>query len=114
MANQEQVRPRPWLIAAWPGMGNVAAIAAGYLVESLGMKPVAEMGPRGHFDIQQVSVQKGVIKKPRLPRNVFYVWKNPDVSKRDLVLFLGEAQPNVGAYAFAHELLDRAAAFNVE
>lgn len=107
-------KPRPWLIAAWPGMGNVAAIAAGYLVEKLGIKPVAELSPRGHFDIQQVAVHKGVIKKPRLPRNVFYVWKNPDATKRDLVVFLGEAQPSVGAYAFTHELLDRAAAFNVE
>jgi uncharacterized protein len=107
-----QVKPRPWLIAAWPGMGNVAAIAAGYLVESLEMKPVAELSPRGHFDIQQVRVRGGVVRRPRLPRSVFYKWENPH--GRDLYVMLGEAQPSVGAYEFTHELLDRAEKFGIE
>src|SRR3954469_10727520 len=88
-------KPRPWLIAAWPGMGNVAAIAAGYLVESLEMKPVAELSPRGHFDIQQVRVRGGVVRRPRLPRSVFYKWENPSAGGRDLYVLLGEAQPSV-------------------
>ena len=36
----------PWLIAAWPGMGTVAVIAAGYLVRELDMKEVAELPGR--------------------------------------------------------------------
>jgi proteasome assembly chaperone (PAC2) family protein len=93
-------------------MGNVAAIAAGYLVESLEMKPVAELSPRGHFDIQQVRVRGGVVRRPRLPRSVFYKWENPH--GRDLYVLLGEAQPSVGAYEFTHELLDRAEKFGIE
>src|SRR5213075_1703279 len=89
-------RPAPWLIAAWPGMGNVAAIAAGYLVESLNMKPVYELSPRGHFDIQQVTVKAGVVRRPHLPRSVFYRWSNPNTAGRDIYVLLGEAQPSVG------------------
>lgn len=106
--------PRPWMVAAWPGMGNVAVIAAGYLVQELEMRPVAELFPRGHFDIQQVTVKEGVIVPPHMPRSVIYRWKNPDSAGRDLYVFLGEAQPTSGTYAFAHELLDRAAELNIE
>src|ERR1051325_274394 len=109
---KKETKPAPWLIAAWPGMGNVAAIAAGYLVESLEMKPVAELSPRGHFDIQQVSVRSGVVKRPRLPRSIFYKWDNP--RGRDLYVLLGEAQPSVGAYEFTQELLDKAESFGIE
>src|SRR5258705_3398389 len=95
-------------------MGNVAAIAAGYLVESLEMKPVAELSPRGDFDIQQVRVRGGVVRRPRLHRSVFYKWENQSAGGRDLYVLLGEAQPNVGAYEFTHELLDRAEKFGIE
>lgn len=106
-------KPKPWLIAAWPGMGNVAAISAGYLIQKLEMQPIAELPPRRHFDVPQVIVKSGVIMPPRLPRSVFYQWKNPGAG-RDLVVFLGEAQPVSGAYTFAHELLDKAGEFGVE
>lgn len=106
-------KPKPWLIAAWPGMGNVAAISAGYLIQKLDMKPVAELPPRRHFDVPQVIVKSGVIMPPRLPRSVFYEWKNAKEG-RDLAVFLGEAQPVSGAYTFAHELLDKAAELGVE
>ena len=32
-----QAKPKPWMIAAWPGMGSVASIAALYLVRELNM-----------------------------------------------------------------------------
>jgi uncharacterized protein len=103
---------RPWLIAAWPGMGNVAIIAAGFLVQKLGMEPAGELPPSGHFDVQEVEVREGVIARPRMPRSMFYRWKNP--RGRDLVVFLGESQPATGSYAFAHELLEQAAKFGIE
>jgi len=102
------------MVAAWPGMGNVAVIAAGYLVQELEMRPVAELFPRGHFDIQQVTVKEGVIVPPHMPRSVIYKWKNPVQGQRDLYVFLGEAQPTSGTYSFAHELLDRASELNIE
>lgn len=104
---------RPWMIAAWPGMGNVAVIAAGYLVQKLGMKPLGEMTARGYFDIQQVTVSAGLINPPRMPRSVMYQWKNPN-GGRDLIVSISEAQPAARTYGFAHEVMDRAAKFNVE
>ena len=35
-----------WFIAAWPGMGNVSLIAAGYLVQKLGLKLTGEVAVR--------------------------------------------------------------------
>jgi proteasome assembly chaperone (PAC2) family protein len=113
----EQSRPeaqRPWLIAAWPGMGNVAVIAAGYLVQKLGMKPMGEMTARGYFDIQQVTVNAGLINTPRMPRSVLYQWKNPHEGGRDLIISLSEAQPAARTYAFAQELMDRMGKLGVE
>lgn len=104
---------KPWLIAAWPGMGNVAVIAAAYLVQKLPMTPIGELPPRGHFDVPQVLVKQGVIGTPRLPRSVLYRWNDPE-GGRDLLVFIGEAQPTAGLYAFAHEMLDRASQLNVE
>jgi predicted ATP-grasp superfamily ATP-dependent carboligase len=99
-------RPRPWLVAAWPGMGNVAVIAAGYLVHQLKMRQVAELPSRDHFDINEVEAKGGIIGPARLPRGVFFRWNNP--AGRDLIVFLGEAQPATGTYAYAHELLETA------
>jgi len=96
----------PMLVAAWPGMGNVSIIAAGYLVQKLGMKPVAELSARGQFDIEHVDVKGGVIATPQLPRSVIY--RAVDVEGPPLLVFLGQAQPTHGDYVFAHALLDRA------
>jgi proteasome assembly chaperone (PAC2) family protein len=103
----EQPDTKPWLVAAWPGMGNVAVIAAGYLVHSLDMKPLAEVAPEGRFDVEHVEVKKGVLAPPRLPRSVFYRWNDPDGS-RSLLVFLSEAQPSGNAYAYAKQLLEAA------
>jgi uncharacterized protein len=107
-----QTKPSPWLIAAWPGMGNVAVIAAGYLVHQLKMKQVSELPSRDHFDIDDVEVKGGIVQPARLPRGVFFQWSNP--AGRDLVVFLGEAQPATGTYAYAHELLETASRMGVE
>jgi predicted ATP-grasp superfamily ATP-dependent carboligase len=94
-------------------MGNVAVIAAGYLVQKLEMKPIGEMTSRGYFDIQQVSVSAGLISPPRMPRSVLYQWKNP-AGGRDLIVSISEAQPAARTYAFAHEVMERVAKLNVE
>lgn len=99
---------KPWLVAAWPGMGNVAVIAAGYLVHALGMKPVAEISPDGRFDVEHVEVKKGVLVTPRLPRSVFYRWNEPGGGGQ-LLVFLSEAQPAGQGYAYAQHLMEVAA-----
>jgi proteasome assembly chaperone (PAC2) family protein len=112
MEQTKPTKPAPWLIAAWPGMGNVAVIGAGYLVHQLKMKQVAELHSRDHFDINEVEVKGGLVAPAHLPRGVFFKWNNP--GGRDLVVFLGEAQPATGTYAYAHELLEVASRMGIE
>jgi proteasome assembly chaperone (PAC2) family protein len=102
-----------WLVAAWPGMGNVAIGAAGYLLVKLGAQMISEMPTREVFDIQQIEVHKGLVKAARFPRNMFFGWTNPK-GPRDLLIFLGEAQPSSSGYAFCHKLLDFAEQKNVK
>jgi predicted ATP-grasp superfamily ATP-dependent carboligase len=102
----------PWLIAAWPGMGSVAVIAAGYLVRELKMKEVSRLPSGSHFDINEVEVENGIVETPRIPRGIFFRWENPE--GRDLVVFLGEEQPESRVYAYANELLDTALSMGVE
>ena len=45
---------RKWLVAAWPGMGQVGSIAAGFLIHALGAKPVEDLPARGYFDMGSV------------------------------------------------------------
>lgn len=118
--------PETWMIAAWPGMGNVAVLAAGYLVNTLNLLPIGEMVVRSvgigsaHkqasgqplnvsdvFDVNHVMVKDGVVIPPRLPRNLLFRSREP-INGRNLIVFIGEAQPNSGNYAFAHALLDKA------
>ncbi len=103
----------PWLVAAWPGMGNVAVGAGSYLVAKLGAKLVHEIPPQNFFNIQHVEVKKGVAKAGRFPRSSFFTWKNPK-GTHDLLIFLGEAQPASDGYAFCHRLLDYAQQHNVK
>lgn len=103
-----------WLLAAWPGMGNVAVIAAGHLIQKLGLQPVVEMAMPEHFDVQAIEVQQGVISPMRLPRSVFFRPGKPLKNGLDLTVFVGEAQPAHAAFKFAHALLDRAAQWNVD
>ena len=95
----------PWLLAAWPGMGNVALGAGTYLVEQLGAEMIAEITDQELFDIERVEVKDGITTVGRLPRNMFFAWKDPR-GQRDLLIFIGEAQPSKGGYGFCQRLLD--------
>lgn len=97
----------PWLVAAWPGMGNVAVTAGGYLVESLGAKFVHEIPAANLFDIKHVEVKAGLARVGRRPRSMFFEWKDPK-GIRDLLIFIGEAQPTTGGYGLCQKLLDYA------
>lgn len=95
-----------WLVAAWPGMGNVAVIAAGYMIQKLGLKQIGEMPRHDRFDISAVEVKNGVISAPRMPRNLLYQGDRPNGAR--LTVFIGEAQPSTAGYSFAHELMNKA------
>jgi uncharacterized protein len=104
---------RPWLIAAWPGMGNVALLAAGHLMQKLGLRAVAEVPPRSYFDVQEVHVKDGIVSVPRLPRTVYFRSAAP-LAGRELIILIGEAQPSSGTLEYAHEIVDKAVELGVE
>lgn len=103
-----------WLVAAWPGMGNVAVIAAGHLVQKKGFQPVGEMPTGEHFDLQGVDVMNGVIAATRLPRSVFYQPPTPQAKGPRLTVFLAEAQPSQAAFAYARAVIERAQEWGVD
>lgn len=96
---------RPWLVAVWPGMGQVAVSAGYYLMSKLGMRALAEVAARELFDVELIEVKEGLIRPGRLPRNQFFIGKDP-TGQRDIIVFIGESQPPLGKYSFCQKILD--------
>jgi proteasome assembly chaperone (PAC2) family protein len=88
---------RPLLLAAWPGMGNVAYGAAAYLKDNLPLEKFAELDSEGIFYKTGVQIKEGLVRIPELPRGEFYFYKNRfpenEFRLRDILLFIGESQP---------------------
>ena len=103
----------PWLVAVWPGMGHVALNAGIYLLAKLGMTAFAEYDATELFDIEQLEVKDGLIQPGRRPRNRFFNWTDPN-KRHDLIVFLGEAQPPAGKYAFCRHVITFAKNLGVE
>lgn len=112
MAEELQLK-KPWMVAVWPGMGNVALNAGIYLLAKLNMTMIAEVSVNELFDIEHIEVKGGLVQLGRRPRNRFFVWKDPH-EQHDLVVFLGEAQPPLGRYAFCRQLVAYARQLGVE
>jgi hypothetical protein len=112
MAEQVKLN-HPWLVAVWPGMGHVALNAGYYMLAKLDMAVLAELDAGELFDIDHVEVKEGMIEPARRPRNRFFVWNDPE-KKRDLVVFLGEAQPPIGRYPFCKQLVAFAKDIGIE
>jgi len=106
MAESSDLRD-PWLVAAWPGMGSVALLAGTYLLQQLQAQRVAELNARDFFEIQNVEVKKGLATVGRLPRSLFFEWRDPR-RRHDLLIFAGEAQPTSGGYELCQRLLEYA------
>jgi len=103
----------PWLVAVWPGMGQVASSAGYYLMAKLGMHLLAELPTQGLFDIDAVAVKDGIYQRAGLPRNRLFVWEDPQ-KQHDIVVFIGEAQPPAGKYAFCQKLIEQEQQLGVE
>jgi proteasome assembly chaperone (PAC2) family protein len=103
MAERLQLN-HPWLVAVWPGLGHVALNAGVYLLSKFGMTTLAELETGELFDVDVVEVKDGLIQPSRRPKNRFFVWTDPN-KKHDLVVFLGEAQPPAGKYAFCRQVI---------
>lgn len=93
------------LIAAWPGIGNVALIVARYIKDKLNAEEIGEIEPFDFFDPVGIIVKNNVIEAPQFPQSKFYHWHNPN-SGRDIVLFISDEQPSFKGYDLANCVLE--------
>ena len=104
-------RPRlksPYLICAWPGMGEVAFKAARYLADKLRAGEFAEIPAQDFFYLTSSIVEKGVLAAPQLPYSKFYFWKNRS-GEHDLIIFISSAQPDLArAQGYAQRIINLA------
>ncbi|MCD6453371.1 MAG: PAC2 family protein [Dehalococcoidales bacterium] len=103
----------PVMLAAWPGIGNVAIILANYLLRKLPFKKLGEIEACHFFDPIGVAVRDNVVESPNFPQSRFYYWKNA-TKENELILFIGEAQPTSKGYDLANCILDVGLKFNVK
>lgn len=113
-------RPRlkkPYLVIAWPGMGEVAFKAVSYLVERLKAKEFAQIPAEDFFYLTGSAIHDGMLDLPQLPESKFYFWKNQtkDSSRHDLIIFLSNAQPDLAkAEEYSQRIIQVAKSFQVE
>lgn len=112
MPNERKLN-NPWLVAVWPGMGHVAINAGYYLMAKMEMHLLAELSAEELFDVDHVEIKDGLILAGHMPRSRFFAWRDPR-GKHDIVVFIGEAQPPIGKYAFCRRLIDYARELGVE
>ena len=101
----------PILVEGLPGVGNVGKLAADYLREQLGARPLATIYSK-FFPPQVYVGENGVI---RLVSNDLYYWKAPAGPARDLLVLGGDYQgiSPEGQYEITHRVLDYCAALGV-
>ncbi|MFH1282018.1 MAG: PAC2 family protein [Candidatus Omnitrophota bacterium] len=111
---------KPYLIVAWPGMGEVAFKAAEYLVRELKAQEFARIMPEEYFYLTGSVISAGILDAPPLPQGKFYYWKNPVIKgaasgRNDLVIFLSNAQPDLSkADSYAKVIIGLAKDLGVE
>jgi len=102
----------PFLVAAWPGMGNVALTAVNYLKDKLGAKLLGEMPDLEYFAPTGAVVANQIVRPPDKPVNQFFYHRS--VSANDILFFIGTVQPIPHLeYGFAREILKFARLFGV-
>jgi len=109
-------RPRlksPVLLAAWPGISNVAIIVASYLERKLGFKRLGEIQASHFFDPIGVIVRDNVVEAPSFPQSRFSYWKN-QAGSGDIILFIGEQQPAAKGYELANAVLEVGMRFSIK
>jgi hypothetical protein len=108
---------KPYLIAAWPGMGEVAFKAASYLVEQLKAVECALIPPEEFFYQTGSTIHEGILELPQLPESKFYYWKNPskDSKRHDLIIFLSNSQPDLThAEVYSEKIIQYAKSLKTE
>ena len=95
----------PWLVAAWPGMGMVARLAAEHLARRLGAARLAELAAGDHFHPESVTVKDGLLVPLERPSTILWRCKGQE---RDLVVLLGDQQPSADSWMFCRSAMHRA------
>lgn len=104
----------PYLIAAWPGMGNVALKTARYLQEKTNAQEMGEIEPADFFQLGGIFIKNAIIEPSELPRSRFYYRKDRNL-RNDLIIFTGEAQPIAGKeYEVASRVLEVAEGYKIK
>ncbi len=103
----------PNMLAAWPGIGNVATIIANYLKNKLGFKELGALEASYFFDPIGVLVKDNVVEAPNFPQSQFYYWKNEGRGS-DLILFIGDEQSTAKGYELANCVLDVGQRFQIK
>ena len=112
--NKKPRLKKPYLIVAWPGMGEVAFKAVHYLIEKLGAEEFANIPPEYFYYLVGVEIKGGVLSMPELPQSKFYFWRNKE-GKNDLIFFLSNAQPDLTkAEEYSQRILHIAKAFKAQ
>lgn len=93
-----------WLIAAWPGMGAVAQLAASFLAQKLGAKIVEDVDMRTLVEPRSVDVRAGLVQRTRSTHAAFHAWKNP-TGDRDLLFYLATEQPEREPWTYCRRVL---------
>lgn len=104
---------RPILLAAWPGMGNVAIGVARYLIDSLGMEPLGVVESAEFSYAEGIAVKDQSILPLQIPEYRFYFHQQPD-NRGDLIVFEADIQPpHPQAYLLARLVMKAAEGFGV-
>jgi len=102
----------PNMLAAWPGVGNVAMLVATYLLHKADFKKLGVIQAAHFFDPIGVVVKNSVVEEPQFPQSTFYYWKNK-AGGSDVILFIGDDQPASKGYSLANCVVDVAVKFQV-
>lgn len=102
----------PILIGGFPGLGSVGKITITYLRQQLKAKMLADLYSP-HFPHHVVVNSSGRV---RLPRAQFYLWRNPQQGKNDLIFLTGDCQAQgfEGQYAVVDAILNYAGQHDVK
>ncbi len=88
----------PVLVAGWPGIGNIGAIAVNVLMEELRAEEIGEIEPWDFFYPGRLVVRGGEVTDLEFPASRFFFAK---AEHSDLLFFSGDEQPSEdgGPYA---------------
>lgn len=103
---------QPWLVAAWPGMGAVAQVAAHFLSSKLGAQELGGLPAGDCFEQRTIEVDRGVIRPPQEPKSTLLAWRDP-AGGRDLVFCEGAVQPEHDAQRCCEVLVTAARTLGV-